>query len=332
MLKILGTGIYAPGEPINNSELKTLAGIEFDSEKLEIKMGIKSRHNARLRGIKESTVDFAEKASLAALQDAGLTAEDIDLIILGTDTPEYISPATAILVQGRLKKRQDRCLAIDVLNTCASFVSGIDVAARMLTANPALRHVLLVAPYNMPAFVRPGDAFGYSIFGDAAGAWIVGRGDGMSRYIDSEFIADGTEYGYIGVYSGGARKQITHELLDKGEWGLELLQPLPARRNVEMWPPLVRQLLAKTNIPIEKVDHFLFTQINRSAIVETMQILGVPMEKTTCIMDRYGYPGAACVPLALHHAVQQKSIKRGDMVLNCVTGSGYTIGASVFVY
>lgn len=332
MLKILGTGIYAPGDPISNAELKTLAGVEFDCEKLETKMGIRSRHNARLRGINESTVDFAEKASLAALKDAGLGPDDIDLIILGTDTPEYISPATAILVHGRLKKKQDNCLSIDVLNSCASFVAGIDVAARMLTANPALRYALLVAPYNMPAFIRPGDGFGFSVFGDSAGAWVVGRGEGASRYIDSEFIADGTEYDYIGVYSGGAKKQVTHELLDKGEWGLELLKPLPASRNVEMWPSLIRKLLAKTGIQIEDVDHFLFTQINRSAIERTMEILGVPMSKTTCIMDRYGYPGAACVPLAFHHALKAQSIKRGDTVLNCVTGSGYTLGASVFVY
>lgn len=107
------------------------------------------------------------------------------------------------------------------------------------TANPALRHALLAAPYNMAALIRPGDAFGYSIFGDAGAAWVVGRGEGKSRCIHSEFVADGAEYGYIEVYSGGARKRITQEDLDKGEWGLELLKSLPAMPNVEIWPVVI---------------------------------------------------------------------------------------------
>ncbi len=128
--KITGTGLYAPGAPIANDELMRLAGVEFDRERLEGKIGIRSRHIARLRGLEETTADFAEKAARRALETAGVDPMAVDLIIVGTDTPEYVSPATAILVQGRLQggTRETRCF--DVGASCAGFVTAFDAAAR----------------------------------------------------------------------------------------------------------------------------------------------------------------------------------------------------------
>lgn len=105
-VKILGTGLYVPGEKISNAELKQITGLEFKSDKLEEKLGVFSRHMAHLRGIAETTADFATKAAQNAISDAGLSGDDIGLFIVGTDTPEYISPATAILVQGRIQKNK----------------------------------------------------------------------------------------------------------------------------------------------------------------------------------------------------------------------------------
>ena len=103
-IKILATGLYAPGEPIGNEELKKLAGIEFDHEKIEQKIGIKQRHIAHFRGLPETTADFVTKSAEDALKNAGLSPDEIGLIIVATDTPEYITPATAIIQQGRLQK------------------------------------------------------------------------------------------------------------------------------------------------------------------------------------------------------------------------------------
>jgi 3-oxoacyl-[acyl-carrier-protein] synthase-3 len=331
--KIVGTGLYAPGEPIGNTELMRLAGVEFDAAKIEEKIGIRARHIARLRGLDETTADFAEKAARAALADAGVAAEAVGLFIVATDTPEYVSPATAILLQGRLQGGEREAGAFDVGASCASFVTALDVAARKIATDPALRYALVVGVYNMSAHLRPNDAFGWSIFADGAGAVLLERTDGGDRsgYVDGVLRADGTQWNYIGVYAGGTRQPVTKELLDAGRWGLELLQKLPGDRNVKLWPPLVRRLLEKAGRKLADVDHLIFTQINRSVIETVMGELGLPMGRTTCVMDRYGYTGSACVPMALATAVRERRVAKGATVVLVASGAGLAVGANLIV-
>lgn len=332
--RIAGTGIYAPGAPIDNAELMRLAGVEFDAERLEAKVGIRTRHIARLRGIDETTADFAEKAARAAIADARIDPMDVDLFVVGTDTPEYVSPATAILVQGRIQGGQRDCGAFDVGASCASFVTALDAAARMLAGDPALRWAVVVGVYGMSAHIRPADAFGWSIFADGAGAVLLERvpDESPSGYVTSRFVTDGTQWNYIGVYSGGTRKPFTRELLDAGTWGLELLQKLPGDRNVKLWPAIVRSLCEKGGVALGSIGAFFFTQINRSVIEEVMGILDRPVALAPMVMDRYGYTGSACVPMAFHHAVKDGRVKRGDMVVFCASGAGFAVGANLFTY
>jgi 3-oxoacyl-[acyl-carrier-protein] synthase III len=294
-------------------------------------IGIRARHIARLRGLPETSADFAEKAARAALADAGVDAGDVGLFVVASDTPEYISPATAILLQGRLQGGETDAGAFDVAASCASFVTALDTVSRVMMTDPALRHALVVGVYNMPAYLRPGDEFGWTMFADGAGAVLLGRdADAQSPgYIEGVRTADGTQWNYIGVYAGGTRKPVTHELLDAGTWGLELLQRLPGDRNVKLWPPTVHRLLEKAGWTLGQVDHFLFTQINRSVIAQVMEVLGLPMEKTTCVMDRYGYTGSACIPMALHTALREGRVKRGDAVVLVASGAGLAVGANL---
>ncbi len=332
--KIAGTGLYAPGEAIGNEELKRLAGIEFDAQKLEAKIGISARHIARLRGIAETTADFAEKAARAAIADAGIDPREIGLFVVGTDTPEYVSPATAILVQGRIQGGQSDAGAFDVGASCASFVLGLDAAARMVASDERLRYAVVVGVYNMPAHVRPGDAFGWSIFADGAGAVVLERtgDDDPSGYVAGKRVSDGTQWDYVGVYAGGTRKPVTRELLDAGTYGLELLQRLPGDRNVKLWPPLVRGLCAEGGVALEDVGAFFFTQINRSVIRDVMAELGRPAELAPTIMERYGYTGSGCVPMAFAEAAAAGKVKRGDAVVFCASGAGLAVGANLIVY
>ena len=329
--RIVGTGLYVPGDPIDNQELARLTGISFDAGRLESKIGIRARHIARLRGIRESTADFAEKAARAALRDAGVAASEVHLFVVATDTPEHISPATAILLQGRLQGGEMESGAFDVGASCASFVTALDAVSRMMMTDPSIRHALVVGVYNMPAYLRPGDEFGWTIFADGAGAVLLRREDrdGSPGYVEGVLKADGTQWNYVGVYAGGTRTPITREVLEAGTWGLELLQKLPGDRNVKLWPPLVRRLLDKAGWRLEQVDHLLFTQINRSVIHEVMGILGLPVRKTTCVMDRYGYTGSACVPMALHTARGEGTVKKGDALVLVASGAGLAVGASL---
>ena len=332
-IHIIGTGIYVPGQAINNSMLMQLTGLTFDSEKLEGKLGIYQRHIAHLVGISETTADFATEAARAAIKSAGINASDIQLIIVGTDTPEYITPATSILVQGRLQEGEKWSSTFDVAASCASFTIAFDNAVRLMATDASIQYAVVIGVYNMPAYLRPDDAFGYSIFADGAGAVVLGRNkESGSGYIGSQMLTDGTQNDYIGIYAGGTRNPVTKELLDRNENGLLSLKPLPGDRNIRLWPMVVRQLLNKYEVDIEEVDHFIFTQINKSVIKTVMEILDVPIKKTTTVMNLYGYTGSGCVPMAFHHAVSDDTIKRGDKVVFMASGAGLAVGSNLFVY
>lgn len=332
-LKIIGTGVYAPGEAIDNQELKRLAKIDFDHEKLESKLGIYKRHIAHLRGISETTADFATKAAENAISDAGISASDIGLFIVGTDTPEFITPATSILVQGRIQKGETWSSTFDVSASCASFAIALDNAVRIMATDDSIRYAVVVGVYNMPAFIRPGDAFGYSIFADGAGAFVLERNDdGKSGYVAGQLLTDGTQWDYIGIYAGGSKNPVTPELIKEEKHGLLNLQPLPGDRNVRLWPMVVNKLLNKANESIDNIDHFIFTQINKSAIVKVMEELKQPLQKTSFVMDRYGYTGSGCLPMAFHHAVKEGRVKRGDRVVMMASGAGLAVGSNLIVY
>lgn len=332
--KIIGTGLYVPGTPIPNAELWKLVGAEFDQERLENKIGIFQRYNATLRGIAEFTTDFATHAARAALANAGIDPMQVNLLIVGTDTPQYISPGSAVIVQGRLQGQQMLTGCFDINASCASFASSFDVAAKMMAVDPTLEYAVVIGVYNMPAFVRKGDAFGNAIFADGAGAIVLQRteDDDPSGYIAGQLMSDGTQWDFIGIYAGGSKHPITHERLEKGEYGLQNLKPLPGDRNIKLWPGLARQVAAKAGLDIGDVDHILFSQVNKAVILEVMNMLGLPLERTTMIMDQYGYTGSGCLPMALHQAVSAGCIRRGDKVMLIASGAGFFVGANIFRY
>ncbi len=332
-IKIKSTGIYVPGGPIDNNELKKLAGIEFDAEKTEQKIGIFKRHIAHLRGLKETTADFATKAALNAIASAGIDPNEVGIIVVATDTPEFISPATAIVVQGRIQQKECWSTAFDVNASCASFSIAFDTVVKILNGSPLIKYALVIGVYNMPAFIRPDDAFGYSIFADGAGAFLLEKDNsGTSGYIAGQHLTDGTQWDFIGIYSGGSRNPITHEKLSSNEFGLQNLKPLPGDRNVRLWPMVANKLLSDNNLTTDDIDHFVFTQINRSVIVKVMEQLRQPMGKTTCVMDRFGYTGSGCVPMAFHSAIIEGRVKRGNRVVFIASGAGLVVGSNLFAY
>lgn len=328
-MNIVSTGLYAPGKAIDNNELMSLANIEFDAARTEAKLGIKYRHIAHLRGIDETSADFAEKAAREAIAAGKIDPDDIGLFIVASDTPEYISPATSMIVQGRIQGGQRFTGTFDVNASCSSFVAALHNAQALLKTDKSIRYACVIGLYNMPAYVRPGDVFGYSIFADGAAAFIIENSD---KYLGGQLLADGTQWDYVGVYSGGTRQPVTKERLDQGEYGLQLLQRLPGDRNVKLWPEVVDHLLEKIGHERNDIDHYLFTQINLSVITEVMDVLGQDMSKTTTVMDRYGYTGSACIPMAFHEAVAEGRIRRGDKVMAVASGAGLAVASAAWVY
>jgi len=333
-IQILGLGHYSPGKAISNQELKENYHLEFEAEKFEQKTGIQKRYNAHLSQIFESTADFAQKALERALQKASLNPHQIDCFIVGTDTPEYISPATALLIQGRLQKEEKKVMAFDINASCASFTTALDLASSLLESHPEWSYIALMGVYHMTSFIRGEDVFGKALFSDGAGALLLGRTPygQKSSYLSSTFRVDGTQWNYIGVYAGGAAKPICEKTLATKEYGLQLLQRLPPERNVRLWPMMVQELLQKVCWNLEEVDHFVFTQINKKTILEVMEVLRVDPSYAVTIMEERGYTGSACIPMALSLLEEEGKLQRGQKVISVASGAGFAVVANAWIY
>ncbi|SHJ99074.1 3-oxoacyl-[acyl-carrier-protein] synthase-3 [Anaerobranca californiensis DSM 14826] len=320
---IIGTGLYVPKNLITNQEMEKMLGQPLKPS-LEEKLGIKQRY---ITNEDESSADLATKAGEKALESSKLKAEDLDLIIVTTDTPEYISPATSSVVQGRLKAKNAG--TFDLNASCAGFVTGLDVAARMIMTG-GYNNILLIGVYNMTKYVDKTDVNVFPIFADGAGAVVLSATSEERGFVDSKLIADGTQYDFLGIYGGGTKHPITHESIEKKQHLLQFLKPLPPDRNIKLWPPMIRDLLEKNSLKVGDIDHIFFTQINKWVIEEVMSILELPMDKTTCIMDQYGYTGSACIPMALDIAIKKGKIKRGDNIIFISSGVGFAVAAALF--
>jgi len=160
---IIGTGLYAPGQPIDNETLKKLTGVEFDSQRHEEKLGIKSRHIARLSGLKETTADFAEHAARDALQAAKVDPKDVGFSLSPLIRPNTFRPQHPFSCRGGCRvENQALNHSMSVL-PAQVFIEALDAAARHLITDSSMRYALVVGVYNMPAYIRDGDAFGWSI-------------------------------------------------------------------------------------------------------------------------------------------------------------------------
>jgi 3-oxoacyl-[acyl-carrier-protein] synthase-3 len=292
---------------------------------IEGKLGIKQRY---VTGDEFSSADLATNAAKAAIADAGIKPEDIDMVIVTSDTPEYISPPTSSVVQGRLGAVNAG--TFDMNASCAGFTTALDVASRMIGYDTAYKNILLCGVYNMTKFVNWEDEKVAPIFADGGGAVVLQATEGENGYLAAKVYADGTQYDLLGIFVGGTKIPVTKERVENKEHYLTFLKPLPPARNIELWPKLVPQALQRAGLEIKDIDHILFTQINKWVIEEVMKVLDLPMEKTTCIMDKYGYTGSACLPMALNTAINNKKIKPGDIVVLVGSGVGLSVSVAVF--
>ncbi len=318
---VTGTGSHAPARVVTNAELSAALGADVDPF-VRGTLGIAER---RWCAADESTADLAEAAARRALDDAGLAPADLDLLVVATDTPEYVSPATSSVVQGRLGAR--RAGTFDVNSGCAGFATALDVAWKYLRADERYRRVLVVGAYAMSKFLDPADKTTVTIFADGAGAAVleaVGGGAGDPRppgVLASELYADGRFAPGMGVFAGGTAEPVTEAVLRDGYRNrLRFVEKYPASVNEEGWPRIARSVLARAGAAPADVDLWLWTQVNRSTIETVMAALGQPMARAHTVMQKWGYTGSACLPMALDDAARAGRLAPGDLVL--LTGSG----------
>jgi 3-oxoacyl-[acyl-carrier-protein] synthase-3 len=207
---ITGTGSFVPVRVLANAELSAMLGEDVDAF-VSGTLGIRER---RWCGPHESTADLAEEAARAALADAGLAPEDVDLLIVSTDTPEYVSPATSSVLHGRLGLR-GRTGTFDLNSACAGFATALDAAWKYVRADERYERVLVVAVYAMSKFLDPSDKKTVTIFADGAGAVVLELAD-EPGLLASELYADGSLSSGMGVFAGGTAEPVTEAVLRDG--------------------------------------------------------------------------------------------------------------------
>jgi 3-oxoacyl-[acyl-carrier-protein] synthase-3 len=270
--------------------------------------------------------DLAVRAATQALETAGRGPEEVDLIILGTDSPDYITPATSVVLQGKLGAKNAG--TFDVGCACASFPTGFATAAGLIAANPALKTVLVVGVYMMHKLADPNDPTIF-FYGDGAGAAVL-TGSDAPGFLNAAFQADGTYAPYWGIYAGATAEPASAESVAAGRTQVKLVQRYPPEINHEGWPRLVRRLAQEGGFDLQEIDFLIFTQVRRPSIELVMADLGLPMERTHTVMEEWGYTGSACVPMALHDAREKGKIQPGDLVVLVGSGVGYNQAAVAF--
>ncbi len=323
--QILSTGSYVPERTITNSEIDRILGESTDQWLIE-NVGIRQRH---WMAPDQTTSDLIVAASQRALQSADIGPEEIDLLIVSTDTPDYLSPGTSVVVQHKLGAVNAGCY--DVNSACAGWVTALDQGARYIATDPTLRYVLVTGGYAMSRFLDLSDKRTANLFGDGAGAVVLGAGD-VPGFLASRLDARGEYHDALGIYTGGAHRPCTPETLEQhGPPHVEFVRKFPATFNTEHWPPLIRVTLAKAGLTLNDVDLYLFTQLNLRTIEQTMKTVGQPIEKAHWVMDKWGYTGSPCVAMALDDAIDQgRGPGPGDVVLFCTSGGGISIAVSVW--
>ena len=323
--QILSTGSYVPPRVITNAEIDQLIG-EETSEWLKKNVGIEQR---RWMTDEQTTSDLIAEASQAALEKSGVKAEEIDLLIVSTDTPDYLSPGTSVVVQHKIGAVQAGCY--DVNSACAGWVTALDQGARYLLTEASARYVLVAGGYGMSRFLNFGDKKTANLFADGAGAAVLGVGE-HPGFLSSNFLAKGEYHDALGIYSGAAYRPSTPENYQKhGKPVVEFVKRFPKTFNTDYWPKLMEGALSKADLSFDDVDIYLMTQLNLRTIEHMMDLLDQPLEKTHWVMDKWGYTGSPCVVMALDDAIKQgNGPDPGDVVLFCASGGGISMAASVW--
>ncbi len=323
--QILSTGSYVPERVITNAEIDQLIG-ESTSDWLVANVGIRER---RWMSPEQTTSDLIVEAARVALARAGVAPEQLNLIIVSTDTPDYLSPGTSVVVQHKLGAVNAG--TYDVNSACAGWVTALDQGARYIATDESMNYVLVAGGYGMSRFLDLSDKKTANLFADGAGVAVLGVGD-TPGFLASNFLAKGEYYDALGIYGGGAALPSTPEnVATYGPPTVAFVKKFPRTFNTEYWPKLMQGALDKAGLHMDDIDHFLFTQLNLRTIEAMMELLGQPLEKAHWVMDKWGYTGSPCVVMALDDAINNgRGPKPGEKVMFCASGGGISMAASVW--
>ena len=313
---VRGCGAYLPSHVMTNDDLA--CKIDTSDEWITSRTGIKQRH---LVADGEKTSDLALSAARAAIKDAELEPDDIDMIVLATTTPDETFPATATMVQARLG--MTRGFAFDVQAVCSGFIFALAMANSYLITRQA-RTALVVGAETFSKLLDWHDRTTCVLFGDGAGAVVLAREDGAGTNADRGILAaklrsDGRMHDALYVDGGPGSTQSTGHVRMQGR---EVF-----RHAVTNLADIITEVLDETGMRVSDVDWIVPHQANKRILDGTAKRLGLDPAKVIVTVDRHANTSAASVPLALAEAVGDGRIKRGDLVIMEAMGGGFTWGA-----
>ncbi len=319
---ITSVGRYLPERVLTNQDLAEM--VETSEEWIHGRTGIRERRIVE-RGT--GTSELAAKAAREALDRRGISADDVDLIIVGTVTPDMMFPATACLVQDKIGA--SRAWGFDLSAACCGFVYSLSVGAQFIASGSHDR-VLVIGADVMSSIVDYHDRATCVIFGDGAGAVLLEAGEGDMGLIGFEHKIEGHGGQFLNMPGGGSRHPASDETVQKGmhyvhQEGRQVFK-YAVRRTYET----TTKLLGRFDMTPEDVKLLIAHQANIRILDATAQRLGLPEEKVVKNIHKFGNTTGATIPLALYDAIEDQRLDKGDVILFSSVGAGFTAGASLF--
>jgi 3-oxoacyl-[acyl-carrier-protein] synthase III len=318
---ITGVGSYVPEKILTNADLEKM--VETSDEWITSRTGIKER---RIAAADEFTSDLATKAALRAMKMAGVTAEQIDLIIVATLTPDMPFPSTACLVQSKIGAV--RAAAFDMEAACSGFIYALEIGQNFITAR-TYETVLVIGAEKLSAIVNWKDRNTCVLFGDGAGAAILQNRENSHGLLTAVMGADGTKADLLSMPGGGSACPASPESLAKGLHYLRMDGKETFKSAVQAMVSAANEAMRRCEIDITKIKCVIPHQANRRIVDAVGERLEATPDQLFVNLEKYGNTSAASVAIALDEAVASGKIVRGDLVLLVVFGAGLTWGAAV---
>jgi len=318
---VLGTGAFLPERVLDNRELADRFGCS--EEWILTRTGIRERRFAE-PGTGAS--DLGVVAATRALESAGISPKDLDLVVCATYTPDMAFPSTACLIQDRIGAKP--AAAFDLQAACSGFVYALITAAQFVSGG-SVRHALVIASDVNSTIVDPKDQKVTPLFGDGAGAVVVGRVNHGSGLLGFHMGADGGGGPLFFMPAGGSKRPATFETVEAREHYIKMDGPSLFRFGVDAMVQASRHALANAALPIEAVDLFIPHQANLRIIDAGLERLGIPRQRTLVTLDRFANTAAATIPIALDEAARDGRLSAGMNVLMTGFGAGLTWASTV---
>lgn len=320
-VQVIGCGSFVPDQVVTNADLNQRFG--FDASWIEQRTGILERRHCP-SGM--ATSDMAVEAGRRAIRAAHVDPQEVDLLVVGTFTPDYQCPSTACLVQDQLGLD---CPAFDTAAACAGFMYAMITAAQFVATGNA-KYALVIGADTNSRIVNPTDQRTYPLFGDGAGAVLLARGEPHQGFLCYQMGSDGSGGPLLDRPSGGTKAPLTHDALDAGAHFLKMDGRSVFKWAVRLLTDTTDLLLEKTGMTVHDIQLFLFHQANVRIISSAAEQLGIPQDKVFNNLQRYGNTSGGSIPIVLDEALQSGRIERGDTVLMCGFGAGLSWGTTLF--